>query len=306
MTTNQRIKLNMFLSVRNFGNLNEAIVKTINKFLSAFTALLGYIDEIQLISEAQDTDKTGLTIDKNKLKKSLVSIAFKNANKLSILAKQTNNNTLLNEVGLNESELLKLPEVRLRDQVQIIYDRVQANLENLAEQNVTPETQKKFLDTIKAFNISLASPRSVIAERRKATQQLYNLFKNADATIDIMDLAASSVRDELPDFFNGYKAARTLVNTSSGSIALRAIARELFSGIPVHNAIFTFHSELPSSNGNGQVVKKTSEKGNLQLKSINPGMYKVIVTKLGYKNKEVSIIVNEGERCEMAVELEKE
>lgn len=295
----------MFLAVRNFAILNESIVKTINKFSSGFATLQRHIDEIQLIGEAQNTDKTGLTIDKNKLKMSLITIAFKNANKLSILAKQTNNNTLLKEVGLNKSELLKLPEVSLKDQVQIIYDRVQANLQNLTEQDVTPDTQKKFLDTITAFNTSLSTPRSGIAERSKATQQLYSLFKSADATIDIMDLAASSVRDEQPDFFNGYKASRTLVTTSSGSIALRATARELFSGMPVHKAIFTFHNELPSSNGNGQVVKKTSDKGNLQIKNMMPGTYKVLVTKLGYRNKEVSIIVNEGERCELVVEMEK-
>lgn len=305
MTTNQKIKLNMYLAVRNFGILNEAIVKTIAKFLSNFALLQKFIDEIQFISEAHGADRTGLTIDKNKLKSSLITLALKNGNKLAILARQTNNNTLLNEVRFNESDLLRVPEVTLKDRAQLIYDRVQANIETLSEQGVTADTQKQFMETLTAFNKALATPRTAVTERKKATQQLITLFGSADAAIEIMDLAARSVRDELPDFYNGYKASRTLVTTSAGTISLKANAREIINGRPVWKAVFTFNHEMPDSNGNGHIVKKTSEKGNFQIKSMQPGTYKVIVTKEGYKNKEVSVVITNGERSELNVELER-
>ena len=234
MTTTQKINLNMLLAVRNFGTLHEAIVKTISKFSSSFTLLQKIIDEIQIISEAHGTDTTGLTMDKNKIKRSLITLALKNGNKLSILARQTSNNTLLKEVRYNESDYMRLPEVTLKERVQLIYDRVQANAGNLSEQGVTADTQKQFMETLTAFNTALATPRTAVTERKKATQQLITLFKSANAELEIMDLAAGSVKDELPDFFNGYKASRTLVTTSAGSISLKANAREILNGKPVH------------------------------------------------------------------------
>ena len=72
-----------------------------------------------------------------------------------------------------------------------------------------------------------------------------------------------------------------------------------------HKAVFTFNHEMPGSNGNGQIVKKTSEKGNFQIKSMQPGSYNVIVTREGFKNKEVSVVIIDGERCELKVELER-
>ena len=194
MTTDQRVKLTMLLGVRNYGNQNEQVVKAIYKFGSTFELLKKTTDEIQLIGEMQGVNKTGLTLDKNKLKKILIALAVKNSNKVAILAKQTNNDTLLKEVRFNETQLSRLPGVSLKEKVKIIYDKAEANIGSLAEQGITPDTQKVFLDTITAFNNALATPRTGIAEKRKATQRLLVLFTTADSLIEIMDLAAGSDR----------------------------------------------------------------------------------------------------------------
>ena len=307
MTTEQKIRLNMYLSVRNYGILNEAVAKKILKFASSFVNLQSNIAEIQLIGEMQGIDKTGIAIDKNKLKKNLIAMALKNSNKVAILAKQNNNDTLLKEVRFTESDLVKLPGVTLKEQVQIIYDRVGANLGGLAEQDITPDTQKQFLEAITAFNNALSTPRTGISEKRKATQKLLVLFDTADAAIEIMDLAAGSAKDEFTDFFNGYKNSRILIDTSSGSLALKATARELATGEPISDVKFVFIHETSAagSKGNGQIVKKTSKKGNFNIKSMDQGTYKVAVSKQGYKNLEAKVSVADGERSELKVEMEK-
>lgn len=304
MTTNQKIRLRMYLGIRNFVSQNQAIANAIPKFASSYAILLSTIDEIQLIGEMQGINKTGLALDKNKLKKKLIALAVKNSNKVAILAKLNQNDTLLKEVRFNESELVRLSEVTLKDRVKIIYDKVEANLPNLAEQGLTSETQKQFLETITAFNNALETPRTGIAEKRKATQKLPVLFDKADSEIEIMDLAAASAKDEYPDFFNTYKTSRKLVDSNTGKLALRATARELANGEPVSGAVFLFKNET-GSNGNGELVKKTSKKGNFNVKSMETGTYKVIVSKKGYINKEVSVIVTERERSQLTVELEK-
>lgn len=308
MNTKQKIRLNMYLAVRNFVNLNEQAVKNIPKFSASFTKLQSTTAEIQQISEMQGINKTGLALDKKKLKKQLIAMCVKYSNKVAILAKANKNETLLKEVRLNESDLIVLAAVTLRDRAQFIYDRAQANIAQLEEQGITQDTQKQFLEMINAFNNSIAAPRTGITERRQATQKLPVLFELADAEIDTMDLAAGSAKDEFPDFYNGYKNSRKLVDTSSGGLALKAAARDIANGEPLPGTTFAFRHEAwisAGGNGNGEVLKKTSKKGNFHVKSMEPGTYKVQVSKEGYRGKEVSVIVTDGERSELVVELEK-
>jgi hypothetical protein len=139
-------------------------------------------------------------LTKKKLKSKLISLAIKNSNKLAIHAKLNSNDTLLKEIRFKESELTRLPEVTLKERVQLIYDKVDANIGNLAEQGITQDTQKLFQETITAFNNALSTPRTGIAEKRQATQKLQVLFSNADAALEIMDLAAESAKDEYRTF----------------------------------------------------------------------------------------------------------
>ncbi len=305
MTTQQKIRLNMYMAVRNYVNHNESIVKKIVKFLSGFIGLQKAIDEIQAVSKIQGLSRKGYTAEKNDLKKKVINLTLKNASKLAILARQNNNNVLMGEVKFRETDLTRLTEATLVDKARIIWERVDSNMQNLSEQDVTAETQQQFLQFINAFNTAISTPRTGVSERKQATQSLQALFESADASIEIMDLAAASVKDEYPDFYNGYKSNRVLVEIRSGSVLIKGIAREFLSGKPVSRAVFTFSSDSPSGNGNGKVIKKTTDKGNFLLKNLFPGTYNVLVSKRGYKDKNVNVIINEGEKVELKVELEK-
>jgi len=305
MTTEQINNETMFLAVGNYSILNEAVMKNILKFASSAAILKKKTEEIKSTALIQGTNKTGLAMDKGRLRKKLIELTLRNANKATILARQNNNDTLLKEVRLKESDLGRLPAVTLVERAQLIYDRVEANIANLTEQGITPDTQKVFQETINTFNNVIAAPRIGIGERRQATQKLLLLFREAGAELEIMDLAARSAKEEYPDFYNGYVNARKIIETGARSLALKATAKELSSGVPLGGAVFVFKNEK-GSNGNGEIVKKTSEKGNFHLKSMEPGTYKVAVSKEGYRGTEVIINVTNGERSELVVELEKD
>jgi hypothetical protein len=309
MTTDQRIRLNMLLGVRNYGIIQAAVVKVLTKFGTALDLLMKTTDEIELVGKLQITTKTGLASRKNELKRTLTAMAVKNSNKLAILAKQTNNILLLEEIRFTETQLQRLPGTTLKQKAQIVYDRVESNLEGLAEQGITTETQKVFLETITAFNNALETPRTGIAVKRESTKKLLVLFETADSLLEIMDLAAAAAKDEYPDFYNGYRTSRKLVDTNTGLLALKAIAKELMSGTPVTGAQFTFihiADNMSGGNGNGEkIVKKTSKKGSFHIKNMKEGNYTVVVKKTGFKQKEVPVNVQSGKRSELVVELEK-
>jgi Carboxypeptidase regulatory-like domain len=305
MNTKQRIKENMLLSVDNFGNKNLAIVQSIPKLSSCFELLKKRIDEIQSVGQIQGTNKTGLALDKKRLKKKLIELTIKYANRATVLATQLSNDTLLKEVRINEWDLGKSAGVAIVERSQLIYDRVEANIASLSDQAVTPDTQKEFQDTITAFKNAIASPRSGITARKQATEKISLLFDAVDAELDIMDLVVRTAKEDYPDFYTGYKNSRMLIDLGTGSLALRASAKEIVSGAPLSGVEFTFRNEADGGKGNGEIVKKTSKMGSFHLKSMDSGTYRVTINKDGYKEKELSVSVTDGERSDLNVELEK-
>jgi len=309
MTTTQVIKMNMYLAVRNFIIQNEAQVKTVPKLPEIYTGLEKSISQIQAIGEEQKDVKTGFAKDKNRLKEQLIAIAADNSGKLAAIARFTKNETLMDKVRFTLSELKRMKDVELKDYAEILYDKVESNLDKLAEYENTPDTQKVFLETIKAYNAALSTPRTGIADKKKATQKLVVLFTEADAVIEEMDYAVNAVRLKNPDFTNTYRTVRRLVDTSTGNLALKGIAWDNSTGLPLKGVRFIFQHDggtTLTAGGNGELVKKTAEKGSFNIKNMPAGTYTVSVSKPGYKTKEVKVSVAEGERSEVIVEMERE
>lgn len=308
MTTNQEIKLNMYLAVRNFVIANEGITRELPNFPESYATLLSTIGEIQIIAEMQKVDKKGLAIAKNRLKKTLITMAADNSRKISAFAKFTGDNKLLNETKFSESDFVRMTDVALKDYLQIIYDKAEANIGSLAEYGITQESQKDFKDTITSYNAVLSTPRTGIAEKSKATKKLAVLFDSADSAVENMDFAVGIIKLTQTDFFNGYTSSRKLVDTSAGNLALKGTAIELKNGKPVKGVVFTFKldgTKATSSGGNGEISKKTAEKGSFYIKSMPAGTYTVIINKPGYKEQQIFVSVPGGERTEVKVELEK-
>jgi hypothetical protein len=308
MTTKQIVKLRMYLAIRNFVSINDAVAKLIPKFMDHYANLQNATNEIQMIGEKQGVDKTGVAIDKNKLKKKLIELALKNSRKISAMAKFANNDSLLKEVRFNESDLVRGQEVRMLDNCRTIYEAGQANLQSLAEYGITAESQKEFLDKITAFNSALETPRTGKGEKKKLTERLTVLFDQADNSIELMDFAVGTVKDEQVDFFNAYKTNRKLVETNTGNISLKAKVIEVITGLPLRGVIFTFEPEgtnMELAASNGKLVKKTAAKGSFMVKNMAAGSYKVKIHKPGYKVKEVVVSIADGERSDLNIVLEK-
>ena len=308
MTTKQERRLNMYLAVKNFLIANEAVMKVISKFAECFAYFLSLITEIQSAGEIQKINRTGLAIDKNKLKETLIAMAADISRKIAAFAKLSNNNTLLKEIRFQESDFINTPEVGVKDSALIIYDKAEDNIESLAEFGITPDTQKTLIDAINAFNNAIATPRYGITQKRQATKQLALLFDSADSALEKIDYLVGMMKLKDPNFYNGYKTARRLVDTGSGKLALKATVKDTTSGEPVHGAIFLFRHDaaiIAGSNGNGEIKKQTTQKGRLQIKNMPAGIYQVVINKTGYKEKTVSVSVSDGERSVLNVDLDR-
>lgn len=298
----------MYFSVRNFAISNEPVAKTIPFFSEKYSSFEKSLREIQTWSEMQKDVITGIAKEKKKIKERLITLSADYSKMLAAIAKFANDDKLMDKVRFRVSGLRKMKDVALRDYAKIIYDNVEANIGKLTPYEITADTQKSYLDLISSYEAVLSTPRSEIAEKSQTTKKLAELFDNADAALLELDFAINAAQSKQPEFYNNYKAVRKIVDAGNGKLALRAAAVDTASGKPLSGAIFIFkplNGKVPFTTGNGEIRKKTARKGIFHIKSMPAGNYKVVVKMDDYKEKELSVLISEGVRKELTVELER-
>jgi len=299
MTNKQEIRLKMYLSVDDFLAKNENLTNALPEFTATLTEFRDTINNIKLIDEQQENIRTGVAKNKRDIKNSLVVLTAENSGKVFALAKVTKDKKLMDEVNFSISEVGRMTDIELRTYSEKLYKKIETILESLANYGITAETQKEFSDTIEAYNNSLTKPRVSIAERREATKTLKLLFGTADSILKKIDAIIGIIRYDEVKFYEGYKTVRTLVDTNAGVVALIAKVSDYSSGKPIKGVVFKFKS-------NGVIIiKKTAKKGGFYIRNMNPGTYEVNIKKEGYNEKVVTVNINDGERTDLKVELEK-
>ncbi|MDO9066546.1 MAG: carboxypeptidase-like regulatory domain-containing protein [Chloroflexota bacterium] len=298
----------MYSATRDFLVPNEAITINLPEFAQNFTVLQSTIREIQLISETQKEVRTGLAKDKKDVRNTLIALSADNSRKVFAFAKIAGNKTLMDSVSYSISDFQRMTDVDLKDYAENMYKKAEAIIGDLATYGITPETQKALGEAIKAHDAWMEKPRMGITEKRQATVRMGELFEIADTTLDKIDAIIEIVRITQSNFYVGYKTARRMVDFNTGVIALKATAVDIANGKPLNGAVFTFASDGTSFTGSEQPVtirKKTAAKGSFHIRNMRAGAYKVVIKKTGYKVKEVTIDIPEGERSDLKVELEK-
>lgn len=299
MTTRQESRLKMYLATDDFLVKNEAVTKDLPEFQALFSEFKGGISQIKLIEEQQKNIRTGIARDKKDLKSSVVALAADNSGKVFALATVTNNKPLMDEVNMSISDLGRMTDVSLRSYAEALYKKIDIIIDKLEKYGINQDSQKLFAEAIGAYNNSMAKPRVSIAEKREATKELELLFTKADKVLEKIDAIINIIRYKEVNFYTGYKTVRKLVGPNAGNVALKGAANDLSTSEPLKGSRFVFKS-------NGNIIKKkTAETGVFFIRNMKAGQYELVVTKDGYKDKTLTVTVNDGERCEVRVELEK-
>ena len=311
MKSRQESKLSMYLAVKDFLTTNAAVVTPLPNYSGFSTAFLGAITQIQTQGEQQRFDKSGLKANKVQLINTLVMLAADTSRKMQAYARYANNQLLQSETKYTESNLKNATDNELRDIAQGVYDRAQSNLAALAAYGITAATQTALLNTINAYVVAIPKPRIGTAETKQSTQQLANAFAAADAALENIDVIVEIVKLAQPNFYNGYKSVRKLITTGRSILAVKGVVTDAVSGEPLKNAILSF--ALDGGNGvmakaaqrTEMLVKKTSNKGGFNIKTLPAGSYSVTCNKPGYAEQTAVLAVSDGELSELNLQLAK-
>lgn len=313
MTNKQDGCLKMSLSTTLYLTANATITAGLPNFTNYFTVIQTTNTQILAVQQLQELDKTGITASKNQLRQTLATLAIDIGRRVQAYAINVGNSVLLAEVNYSESDLKRSTDTEIRSRCQVIYDRANANVTALTPYGVTAANLASLLTSITNYNTAFPKGRVGTTDTEQATQQLTALFKTLMDNYNKVDMLVEMVRTTQPNFYNEYKKVRKIIDTGAKSLILKANVSDSETGDPLANATLTFTptngmlkavARTAKSNGNG-LSKKTAAGGGLHMKSMEDGTYLVIASKPGYKDKEVTVSVVNGEMTVLNIDLEK-
>lgn len=310
MKNKQESRFSMYLTTADYCELKNEITAPLPNFSTTFSKFKTICDKIDQMAKAQMVNTTGTTANKAELKKLLIVPAVDTARKLMAYAKLTKNQQLLKEISFTESSLRRMPDTTLAQAAQLIYDRAETYLSLLAGYLVNTETQAALLGAINAYRAALSAPRIETTTQVQATQKLVELFKTGDEALADMDAVVEIIRISQPDFYTGYKAARKVVNTGVGTLAVKGLVIDSQTSAPIKGVSVSFALDGGMLKTGGienatVMVKKTAEKGGFNVQTLVAGTYLVTLKKTGYADQTVTIYVNDGELTIVDVKLDK-
>lgn len=304
MTNNQENRLSMYLAARDFLLKNNAATSNLPNFVKFFDDVKSGILDIQSWVEQQEFDKTGIAIEKRKIRESLVLSTMDIANKIFAFAKFKNDEILLKEIGYKESELRKSTDTLMKEKCQIVFDKASIYATELVQYGVSQNMLDELKSLISDYGTSLPTPRIGIMEKKQATAKLAALFEQVSSNFTQIDTLVETLRYSDTVFYNGYLGARKIVNTGHVFLSLKGKVIDS-NGIPIPNVKIVFTQELNKNSGSTAVsiVKKTAQKGGFNIRNMSAGTWNVVVAKEGYPEQSLQVSVINGETTLFEVKL---
>ena len=217
MTSKQENKLSMFLAVKAVCDRNNSTWQTLQAFVDGYADFGTRVINIQNLAQSQAVDSTGLSADKEQLRKTMAAATVEVALATNAYAKKVKNNDLAAKTNVSLSTYLEGRDTLAATNALNLHAAVTANLANLAPYGVTAAKLTALKAKIDAYSASLSKPRDAVASGSTATKQLAAEFDAADATLnDQMDALVPQFAVSNAKFVADYNNARIIVDNTGG------------------------------------------------------------------------------------------
>ncbi len=282
----------------------------LKKFSDVFTALTVMNDltteletnlsEIDTFREQQATDITGLRKQKDVLRKTAYQKAVEISHAIMVYARMIGNEVLANEMYYNESDFKRMSDNELDTALGVVYKSALANKDKLTAYGVTAEKITDYKAAIDAFKAAIGTPKGGTIDKKQSTDQLAVLFDTEMATIDKIDLMMDMFKFTNPALYNEYQNNRKII-WFSGSLMVNGFITDAATGegLPGVKMEFMLDQTLV-------LEKTTGVAGGMNIKSLDPGIYMVNLTKIGYVPLQIQLNVPGDNLVTLTASMTKE
>lgn len=301
MTNSQKQKLRMYVALLAFLKSQPDVLAKLPNISGYITQLESIVAAIQADDLLQKQDWGELTRQKNILQIKLIGNAVDVSAKCQAYAAFIKNEALLKAVKFTESDLTRLVDIELLQTTRGLYQKVNDNLPGLAPYTLDADTQVDFNQNIAAFEAALPYLHQGRMDKKGLTDRLIKEFTEADSVIDDIDLLAKIVNKTEPKFYTDYLDTRK-VDYAYGTVEFVGHVLDAASGEGIPNATV----KVVVKEGDDEPIEKlTASKGGFHIKTIDSGIYTVMVTKLSYITQTIDIIITGDKPYNLTIKLVK-
>jgi hypothetical protein len=209
---------------------HAAVIAGVPAMQRAKSALEASLNLLGALSRAQGDPLTGITMDKKRLKRSLVNRVLAVGCAAGALTYEAGSHTQAAMFRISESSLMELRDSVIDDTAQNLHDHAATLVANdpakAAEYNLSATTLADLQSAITAYSATLGTPRAAIATRVAVTQAIAaELTRSMDNLKNVLDRLVVQFETTHPAFTAAYSAARKIVN--SGNHSTRTPAAEV-------------------------------------------------------------------------------
>lgn len=316
MTSRQQNVYKRNLTVEDVMEELNAVTDNLPNYGPIFQEFMKGNREIERLRRIQESDESGTTAKKAKLRVSLELATARIGGKLVALLEAAEAYEKLSRVKFTDSDLRNASDSDLHKMSSQVYNLALEHEAGLVAYKISAADLTDYQTSLENFHSNITKTTTVVQNRSKATEALEAQFEKSEELLGKLDTILKSARFEHPDEYLSFTNAKKIIDLagSGGSLSFRASTKDA-KGNPISNVTFEIISsgelqKLARLDGAAYkpqpvVVKKTSEKGNLNVKDLADGTYSAIVKKLGFQEKQVQFHVVGGELVNLDVVLEE-
>lgn len=199
------------------ADYQQAVQAGPKAFQTAADELADLVDLITETAQAQESAKTPASGDRNEALRLLGDCAFELASSLHAYCAANELNDLAICTDLSRTDVTRGTATTVLNRCRDIQKWVTDNLDSLADYKVTQADLTTLKNRIKAFEAVQTKPRTTKAAGKAATRRLEAQFAKLDDLITRrLDKLAVKFKEAAPEFYEAYKASRSIVQPSSG------------------------------------------------------------------------------------------
>ena len=207
MNHHQRKKISYYRQICIHSLKHSETIAKIPAFKKAIEELNDLITQIDEVSMHQAIVITGITVDKNNIKKELIQQVMMISGAVYVKALDNKDFGVMAAVDFKSSEIVHFSQIKLISVARITLEEARkVPADDLAMSGITQEHLSEFEALIEKFNEKFIAPRLAAIDHSAITKQLEELIKQAtDIKMNCLDELLPMFQLKDVDFYHLYK-----------------------------------------------------------------------------------------------------
>jgi len=279
MNTSQKNYIDMFVAVKEVYEQHKPIFDSMVARMNAFASFLLKFATLNSLAAAQTSNITGVTQDKEVLRKNLCELSFFNMTVIKSFAVTTNDNELKTQMDYSLWDLLHITDESIANFCQLRLDKANTMLASLADYNITAPTIAAWQDAIDDYNEAMGNPRNATTDLSTTTDTIKTLVPEiAKLLSQQIDPLVQPLKATNKPVHTQYFKSRILINRGNppqepenpNTLTFSGILTDNENGAVIPNAKFTVGTIIFFSDEDGYfeqeftITETTTFNGKIQ------------------------------------------